>query len=284
MLQQIISYFILAAGIIYGAAFIIANRRESTAFNEAPGNMKTLGIGEALLFIIASMGVPDFVMQTILGKRMGIITDRELPGTVVGCSIVPGTILAFAMLRSKGNADLKTLIFCGIGTLLGSFLGSKLITTMDGNLIKKIMRIALILSLLFLLGRMLATGGEIGTKSGLTGIQLYLSAALCFVIGLINMFGIPMKPTRSALFLVLGMSPIATLTMVLVLGSLAPISGGYQVLRNGNYQRKMVVASVIFGSLGAIIGAFLAISIPAILLNIVLIAVMLLAIAVMFRD
>ncbi|MBP3815886.1 MAG: hypothetical protein J6H21_03375, partial [Firmicutes bacterium] len=78
--------------------------------------------------------------------------------------------------------------------------------------------------------------------------------------------------------------PLTTLTLVLVLGALSPLAGGIEVLRRDNYQRKMVLASVIFGSIGAVLGIAFAISIPAAILNIVLIAVMVFAIVIMFRD
>ncbi len=110
-----------------------------------------------------------------------------------------------------------------------------------------------------------------------------MAAVVCFASGLLNMFGIPMKPTWTALFLILGLSPLATLTIVLVMGALSPISGGAEVVRRGNYSRPMAVCAVTGGSVGAVLGTVLAVSLPATLLNIILLAVMLLAIITMFR-
>jgi len=77
---------------------------------------------------------------------------------------------------------------------------------------------------------------------------------------------------------------MATLTMILIIGSLTPISGGVSVVKSGLYQKKIVLAALTFGSLGAIVGTALAISIPALVLNVVLIAVMLIAIVSMVKN
>lgn len=284
MVKDILGYLILLAGLGYAIAILRITKDRKDDFNKTKGDLKVLGFWEVVLFFFVSLGLPDYVLHTILGKRMRIVTDEELPGTVVVCSIVPGSILGFLLLKSGDTIGLKTLLLCGIATALGSFLGSHMIGKMDGALIRRIMQIALILSLIFIIIRMIISSGASGTETELTGIKLAVVTALCFFIGIINMFGIPMKPTRTALFLISGLSPIAALTMVLVAGSLAPLSGGYEIIKSGKYQMKMAFSSVVFGTVGAVIGGLLAVSIPAIVLNIVLIAVMILAIVIMFRN
>lgn len=284
MFQQVLAYIILLAGLIYAAVIIKIIYAGKDQLGKVPGDLRQLSIFEFIIFLLSSFGITDYTMQTILGKKLRIITDEELPGTVVGCSLVPGAILGFFLLRTGDYVEIKTLLACGIPVAIGSILGSNLAGRLDGKTIKSIMRIALILSLVFLIIRMIISRGVTGNASGLTGTKLIVVAVLCFFTGLINMFGIPMKPTRTAIFLIAGLSPLTTLTLVLVLGALSPLAGGIEVLRRDNYQRKMVLASVVFGSIGAVLGIAFAISIPAAILNIVLIAVMVFAIVIMFRD
>ncbi|MBQ4505108.1 MAG: hypothetical protein II983_05490, partial [Firmicutes bacterium] len=62
------------------------------------------------------------------------------------------------------------------------------------------------------------------------------------------------------------------------------LSGGINVIRRGVYHRKQVFCAVTFGSLGALIGTSLAVSIPSNILNVVLLGVMLIAIITMFKK
>lgn len=279
-----LAYAILIAAVLYAAAIFKISYDKREEFPAVPGNMKVLAVSEFLLFILASLGITDYTMQTILGKRLKIITDDQLPGTLVGCGIVPCAILGFSLLKAGDYADYKTLIICVAMVIVGSVLGSIFAGKLDGKKIKTIIRIALVLSLVFLIIKMIVSEGEVGTASGLSGAKLIIIAVLCFATGFINMFGVPMKPTRTAIFLIAGLSPLATLTLVLVLGSLSQLSGGIEVLRRDNYQRKMVLTAASFGSIGACVGALFAISIPVAVLNIVLIVVMVIAIIIMFRD
>ena len=87
-----------------------------------------------------------------------------------------------------------------------------------------------------------------------------------------------------AMFLLLGLSPLHTLTLLLVMCCIGPFGGAVPVLKSGNYHQKLACAAVLGGSLGAVLGSLLAISLPAALLNILLLAVMLIAIVSIFRE
>ena len=284
MVQRVLAYGILLAGILYAIAILKISYDKREEVKSAPGNFKVLAFFETLIFFLASVSLPDYVMQTILGKQMGIVEDRQLPGTVVGCGVVPGSILSFLLLIKGNPVDTTTVLLCSAAIIMGSIMGGFFLSKLDGDKIRKIMQIALVLSLVFLLIKMAVSSGKPASEIGLSGTKLVVVTFLCFLTGIINMFGVPMKPTRTAIFLIAGLSPLATLTMVLVVGSLSPVAGGVAVLRKSLYQKKMVLASTIFGSLGAIIGCLVVISIPELLLNTLLISAMVLAIIVMFRK
>ena len=97
------------------------------------------------------------------------------------------------------------------------------------------------------------------------------------------MMGVPCKPTLTALFLLLGLSPMCTLTLVLVMCGLSPIVGGVKFIKSGKYHKKTVLAAVLAGTVTAVGGCMLMITLPALALNIILLAVMLIAIVSMFR-
>ena len=285
MYQRILGDIMLALGLVYGAVLLRAAFRQREEVRRHRGSIPALAAMETGVFFCASTGISDFLIHTLLIKHFRLIDDeKRLPGTLVGCCLLPGAIFAWTLLRVENPVDLTTLIVCGVCVMAGALTGSRLVGRLRGEAVGRIMRLALIASLLVLMGKIILSAGRTGTALALSGGKLYAAAALCFFSGAVNMFGIPMKPTWTATFLLLGLSPLAALTMVQVLGELSPLAGGLEVVRSGNYQRKLVPCGVVFGSLGAAAGAALAVSLPPAVLNGLLLAVMLLAIAAMFRK
>ncbi|MBP1578040.1 MAG: hypothetical protein J6C75_06125 [Oscillospiraceae bacterium] len=284
MFQQILAVTLLAVGMIYGAAVLLISYRNKSAVGAEKGNMAVLAVAEALVYLCASFGISDYLLNTLVLKHTGCADDRLIPGTLVAGCVTPGAIIAFSLLRADSNPiDAVLLMACSAGVITGSIIGSKLVGRFDGARIKKIMRIALVCSFIVLLVRMMISI-EGGSENSLNGIKLAIAAAACVITAAINMFGIPMKPTWTALFLMLGLSSLTTLTLVLLLGALGPVAGGSRTLYAGSYHRKTVLCATITGSLGAFMGTMFAISIPAVVLNILLMAVMLIAIITMFKK
>ena len=285
MFQKILGFTVLTVGAIYALVILRSLKKDKEGFHAARGSLRLCGIAECLVFAISCIGVSDFLLNTLVAKRFDLADDRDLPGTMVGCTIVPSSLIACVLLnRSAGSLDTLTLVICAACVMTGSFFGSRLVAGMDGSRIRTIMKVALVASLVFLIIKMIISSGLTGTATGLTGIKLVVTAAFCFFSGVVNMFGIPMKPTWTALFLIMGLSPITTLTLVLVVGAMTPLTGAVNVLKGGHYQKKMVGCAVVTGTLGALIGVLTAVSIPSTALNIILIAVMLIAIISMFKK
>ena len=280
--QRILGAVILAAGVLYGAAILHGAYRERESLRSGPA-LGLIAALEAAVYFCASMGVSDFLLNTMIAQRLRLTNDKTLPGTVVACCLTPGAVTAFFLLRSENPVDLLTVVLCGAMVMAGSMTGSRLVSRFAPRVVETVRRTALIVSLLVLIGKIIISAGRTGEAMGLSSWKLAVAAVVCFAAGALNMFGIPMKPTWTAMFLAFGMSPLATLTTVLVLGALSPFSGGLEVVRRGNYNRKMASCGVLAGSVGVILGVLLAVSLPAALLNVLLIVVMLLAIITAFR-
>ncbi len=284
MFQQIIGSVLLLIGLIYAGVILRTVKKDRESFNRAKGSFRMLAPLEFAVFVCASVGVSDYLLNTLIARHFRLTEDEELPGTLISCCLLPGTIIAFSLMRADNPVDMKTLVICSICVVIGSLVGSHLVMQMDGRLIRRIMCAALIVSLVFVIIKMIVSAGQTGDAVGAAGIRLVIAALLCLVTGIINRFGIPMKPTWTAIFLLLGLSPLATLTMTLVIGALTPVAGGISVMKSGLYQKKMALAALIFGSIGAIVGTTLAITIPALALNVILIIVMVIAIVSMIKS
>ena len=62
------------------------------------------------------------------------------------------------------------------------------------------------------------------------------------------------------------------------------MSGGISVIRSGLYNRRLVLAAMTAGSVAALLGVLLAVSLDPLLLNILLLAVMLIAVVSVFKK
>ncbi len=281
VVQKIISILILCSGVFYFFYIFYRAFRSKESFLEERGKLAALSPGEFLIYFIGSTGISDFLMNTLMIKRFKLTEDEKLPGTLVACCLVPCSIFAYSFISRGESVDMRGLICCAAAVALGSFLGSRLLSKIDGKKIKTFMTVALIFSFIALIVKMIVTSGATGTATALVGPRLVIAVVLCFITGLINMFGIPMKPTWTALFLILGLSPISALTMVQSVGYFGPMSGGFNILKMGKYHQKTALCAAFFGTLGALMGVTLALTISAGVLNIILLIVMALAIVSM---
>ena len=284
-LQEILGYVFLALGVIWAAVLltvILKNRQE--AANEPGKPLPVMFITEAVVYFLATMGISDFLMNTIVFNRYKSGDTEILPGTVNLCAIVPGTVIAFTYLRTAEPIEAASLIICTVCMLAGTVLCALFLSGIDGKKLKKIIGIALVFSMFALVAKMIVSAGTTGSAAGISGVRLVIAGVVSLICGALNMMGVPCKPTLTALFLLLGLSPMCTLTLVLVMCGFSPIVGGTKFIRSGMYHKRTVLAAMTVGTVTAVIGCFVMISLPALALNIVLLCVMLIAIISMFKK
>ena len=282
-MQKILGTAVLLAGAFYFILLLREAFRNKDRFLSERGKLYWLMPIEALVYFISASGVTDFVMNTIAARRLHTASDKELPGTLVTASLVPGSIIAFSLLRTEGIVHWSLLLLCGIATMCGSLTGVRLVKRTGGTVIKKIMAVALIFSLFALIAKMILSRGATGDATSLSGLKLAAAVIIVFFSGLVNMFGVPMKATWTTIFLLFGLSPVSTLTMTLVLGCLSPLTGGFSIIRSGNYHQKTAVSAATSGALGAFLGVMFALSLAPLALNIILIGAMIIAIVTMLK-
>ena len=283
-MQGILGFAFLALGVIWAAVLLTTLLKQKQKFGDEPGKpLPVMFITEAVVYFLATMGISDFLMNTIVFNRYKSGDTAELPGTVNLSTIVPGTVIAFTYLRTAEPIETATLIICTACMLAGTLFSAFFLTGIDGKKLKKIIGAALVFSMCALVVKMIVSAGTTGSASGLSGVRLVIAVIVSLICGALNMMGVPCKPTLTALFLLLGLSPMCTLTLVLVMCGLSPCVGGVKFIRSGRYHKKTVLAATIAGTVTAVIGCFVMISLPALVLNIVLLCVMLIAIISMLK-
>ena len=272
--QKCMAAALLVCGAAYALCLCRGAWKNRAAFRAEPGVLWNMSLWEAAVYFFTTMGFPDFLLNTVLFRHKKWVDDRRLPGTLVAASILPGAWIASAYLLGNTAVDLITLLLCVAAIGLGSIIGARVVSRMSGGAIRAIMGVAMIASMGALILKMIVSAGAVGTAMDLSAWKLFIALPLMFGFGVINMFGVPMKPPAIALLLLLGMEPMAVLTVVMVMGVVSPMTGGVRVLRSGNYQRKPVLAGALAGFAGALAGTVFTVSLNAAVLNGILLFIM----------
>ncbi len=274
----------LLGGLVY--AFVLGRDlvRNRQAFRQAPGDLRLLAALEFVVFFLCTVGVSDFLLNTLIVRKLKLSDDKGLPGCLIASTLVPGAFLSFSYLQADNSADALTLLLFMLCLAAGAVFGGRAVNRMDGAAIRRIMGVALLFSMAALIVRMIVSAGATGSAVGLRGGKLLLMCAGCAGIGFINMMGVPCKPIAAAMLLLLGLSPVAALTLTIVLGAVIPMSGGVAIVKAGLYNRRLLLAAMTAGSAAAVLGVLLAVSMDPLLLNILLIGVMLIAVISIFRG
>ena len=283
-LQYIIGTLFLAAGIIYAVYILKDAITDKAAFNAQPGNLKVIMIAETIVYFFCTIGISDFVMNTITIRRLKLAEPETLPDCLITAGIVPGAFISFLYMRNAGAMDNLTLLVFIICLAVGSFLGSRAVGQMKGETIRRAMVALLSLSVLVLIARMVMTQGAANTEVALRGAKLVILALTTLVFGFTNMLGIPAKPFLTTALLLLGLSPIATLALILGAVPISVVTGGINVVRRKRYNKKHAVSAVTAGCAAAFVGCMLAISLNAAALNVILIAVIIVAIISLIKK
>ena len=283
-LQRFIGTVLLAYGIVFGAMLIRRALYDRKAVEAESGRFSLLSLLEVGVCFLVTLGISDYLLNTLVSHRFAPMETKKLPGTLVVAGMLPAAIIAFFLLKVDDPISLSTLIPCAISIVCGALFGVRIVTGLDSERVRKYMAIALIVSLGALVFRIILTRGAAGTATSLSIPKLIIAVVVAFFWGAVNMLGVPMKPAGTALFLLLGLSPLSTLTLVLVLACISVLGGSIPMMRSGLYHQKLSCASAVGGSIGAVLGSLFAISLHPTLLNIILMIVMVVAIRTLVKK
>ncbi len=267
--------FILIAVILLWAMYYFVQLvtlpcRKKEAYRAAPGG-RAVGPACVGIFFCQALGFPDYVLGTILYRKLRWVEDEQLPGTLLMATIVPGALASVTFLRD-GSASLETVLLCTAFEAAGSLLGSKLVQKLNGQQIKRALgRLLVVAVAAFILKTIIDPAGA---QSGLHGWQYALALPCMFGLGVVNMMGVPMKPFSMLLLLMLGLTPTATITVMLTMAVIGPMMGGMQVVRGERYQKRIAFSAATFGLVGAFAGSLFALSLNDTVYTILLIAIM----------
>ena len=92
-------------GLVYAIVLIRDLFRNRAALRQAPGDWKVLSAVEFIVFFLCTIGVSDFLLNTLVIKKLRLADDKSLPSCLIASTIVPGALIAFSYLRAENAAD-----------------------------------------------------------------------------------------------------------------------------------------------------------------------------------
>lgn len=281
---ELLTKIVLIYGILFGIALLLRAYKERSELKNEPGSFIETAFGEAIVFFLATSGFPDFVINTLFMRKRKLVSDEQLPPTLMAATVTPGCVIAYFCLSGAGNVNPKSVLLCCLAVAIGCFIGSFLVGKIPKEKIRIVMGVALLFSIAMLIVKMIISAGRAGNATALSAKQLLFVLPIICAAGIVNMCGVPIKPINTALLLLCGLDPKCVLTIMLTMACVGPIAGSFNTFRNNKYSKKITCSAVIFGSIGALAGSMLMLTIPSGILNVLLLIIMTLASITLLRK
>lgn len=240
----------------YGIILIRDAVRHRSGLKCTTGRAVFLAAFSAVVQFFATFGVSDFAVNTFVFRKLRLVSDEKLPGTLNTACCIPVATMALCYITSV-SVELPTLLSCIIAQTVGSLIGVKFAVNLPVNRVRLLMGAALIGSGGFMLLGKLGIIPQSGTAPGLPLPQLAVACVLLALYGALNAVGFGSTAPALATLYSLGLDPLAAFPVVMGAAAFATTAGGIKFIRSGLYERKVAVASSVFG----VVGVFVAVKI-----------------------
>jgi len=274
MAIQIIIALLLLFGTVFVITLSIDLWNNKALLRDSAGSFPLLCLGETVIFLIASFGVSDFVLNTAILRTSHVVEDKDLPGTLACAAAVPSVGLAIFYISTL-SVELPTLLSFLLPFLAGILIGVRTVTRLSGEVIRVLMGWAMAASAVVLVARMLLSRSGSGTLTSLPVPALLLVGVVAFLLGVFNTLGFGSKAPAMTLLLSLGLSPACLLAIIMTAAGFGAPLGGRQYVKAGRYQRKAVLAGALFGLVGVVIGGQFVSGMSPVVLQWIMVAIML---------
>ena len=259
---QIIVIWVMRAALIIGIAFNAflliryAKKQCSTKVGlEQLNKQKKFAIYNGIVAFCTSfidvLGIGSYATTTAAVKIRGSIDDINIPGTLnAGCAI-PVCVEGLLFIGNV-KADILTLVVMILASVIGSFIGAKIVSGLNRTAIRIGVGVGLIAVGFIMICKQTGIGpfGLKGTATGLFGFDLVIAGLVCFILGGLMNLGVGMYAPTFALVTLLGMD--TTVAFPVMFGSCAYLmafGSGPKFIKEG---RIDTVACLLIASIGTI--------------------------------
>jgi uncharacterized membrane protein YfcA len=254
----------------------------TSAFASARPNALQLLLGFVTNFF-DTLGIGSFATTTAAFKARRMVADELIPGTLNVGHAAP-TIAQAIIFISTIAVDVLTLVLLIAASVIGAWIGAGIVSGWERRRIQRGVAIALAVTGILMLLRMVGAFPPGGDSLGLSGVLLAVGVIGNFALGALMTLGIGLYAPCMAMVSLLGMNPITAFPIMM--GSCAflmPVASA-RFMRTGRYDRQAAWGLAIGGVPAVLLAAFVVKSLPLDAVRVLVIVVIAYTAIRMWRD
>jgi uncharacterized membrane protein YfcA len=229
------------------------------------------------------LGIGSFATTTAAFRARRMVSDELIPGTL-NVGHTPPTIVQAIIYITVIAVDRVTLVLLIGASVAGAWLGAGIVSRWEKRRIQRGMALALMATALLIVLRMTGAFPGGGDALGLRGVPLAAGVVGNAVLGALMTLGIGLYAPCMAMVSLLGMNP--TTAFPIMMGSCAflmPVAS-LRFLQARRYDRAAAIGLAIGGIPGVLLAAFLVKSLPLDAVRVLVVIVISLTAATLWRD
>lgn len=230
-----------------------------------------------------TLGIGSFATTTAAFRARRMVSDELIPGTL-NVGHTPPTIVQAIIYITVIAVDRATLALLIGASVMGAWLGAGIVSRWEKRRIQRGMALALVATALLIVFRMTGIFPGGGNALGLRGAPLIAGVAGNVLLGALMTLGIGLYAPCMAMVSLLGMNP--TTAFPIMMGSCAflmPVAS-LRFLQARRYDRAAAIGLAVGGIPGVLLAAFLVKSLPLDAVRVLVVIVISLTAATLWRD
>lgn len=236
-------------------------------------------IGVVVSFL-DTLGIGSMATTTTCYKALRLVPDERIPGTIIVGLAIPVVVQALIFITVV-QIDTTLLVTMIVASLLGGWLGARVVTRLPRRPIQVGMGIALLMAALFMalsqLGLLPGGGAALRLEPGVMLVALVAN----FLLNGLLMLGIGSYGPTLVLLSVLGMDPRAAFPIMMGSGAFAAMVGGMEFIRRGGVETRAALGLTLGGIPAVLVAGLVVKSLPLDVLRWIVVAVVVYAAGMM---
>lgn len=262
---------VIALFIILFLKDVLKNKDKLSSEN---GSAAYFLIAEFIVWFAATFGISDSALNTIALRHNAYVPLAVLPGTFVVGSTIPISIIGFGYMNTYPADTIASLLMMVAGAA-GAFTGATFAVKINGNTIKNIMAILLMITAVCLIIKSIITAGAAGSSVSLTTSQIIIISLMAFISAGLAMVGFGATAPVISLMMIMNIATTTIMPMVMCMCAMISFTGSIKFIKSGKYHRKAALCAATSGTAGAIAALQFIQNINAFILQIIMICVIL---------
>ena len=247
-----------------------------------PPNLYENAVGFVTNFF-DTLGIGSFAPTTSLFKLRQVVSDENIPGTMMIGHTPPVVVQAFFFIAII-SVDAVTLFTLLVAAVLGAWLGAGVVARLPRYRIQIGMGVALLIAAATFLLAIFDIAAVGGDATGLSGANLAIAFACLFVLGALMTIGVGMYAPTMVVISLMGMNPIVAFPIMMGASAFLMPVAGLRFLKAGRYGLKAALGLTVGGVPAVLIAALVVESLELNVMRWLVVVVVLYAAILMLRS